>query len=144
MCVTNKFKLVRPLCNDSPRFIDIYYKKTEDSIYHKVDVDTNVVKSFYLVFPDKKDVLWAVVSYDDIDDNPHVNSRGFIRFDPLAPGTSVEETKSMPTVQATKIYPNPTKKTATVRFFLNPNFRDNVKFEIYDYMGSVLKVGENN
>jgi hypothetical protein len=49
----------------------------------------------------------------------------------------------MPTVQATKIYPNPTKKTATVRFFLNPNFRDNVKFEIYDYMGRKVKSLDN-
>ncbi len=139
LCVTEKFKIVGPVCENSPRFLDIYYIKNGDSVYHKIDVDTNIVKAFSLVFSDKNDVCWASVAYDDEDDNPTVNSLGFIKFDPLAPGTSVEETELMPTLQTTRLYPNPTKRTATVRFFLNPNFRKEVKFDIYDYMGNKIK-----
>ncbi len=136
-CVTEKYQIVKIYAEFAPRFINWYYKEPDDSLYHKIDVDTTLITGFASVFVDKEDMLWAsVVYYNDEENREEV---GFIKFDPLAPGTSVEETESMPTLQTTRLYPNPTKRTATVRFFLNPNFRKEVKFDIYDYMGNKIK-----
>ncbi len=136
-CVTEKFQVVKIYAEYAPRFINWYYKEPDDSLYHKIEVDTNLITSFSRVFIDRENILWASVGYDNEETNRH--ELGFIKFDPLAPGTSVEETESIPTLQTTRLYPNPTKRTATVRFFLNPNFRKEVKFDIYDYMGNKVK-----
>ncbi len=134
--VTDKFQIIK-VVSDAEGFKHWYYKKTGDSLYHKIEADTTLITGFSRAFVDNDGIIWTSVGYDNVETDRH--ELGIIKFDPLAPGTSVEEAESMPTLQTTRLYPNPTKRTATVRFFLNPNFRKEVKFDIYDYMGNKVK-----
>ncbi len=51
-------------------------------------------------------------------------------------GTSVE---AFPTIVPIKVYPNPAKTYTNVKFYLKPSTRSKVKFDIYNYMGQVVK-----
>ncbi len=108
------------------------------------NVDNLSAVSSPRVSPDTK--RWWVYG---LLETPYVDSNGkeylkFVRSYDMDPGSSIEETEAMPTALLTKVYPNPSNRTISIEFFLHPNFREDVTFEIYDYMGRKIKDLDNS
>ncbi len=78
---------------------------------------------------------WTPVEGDDGKKYSH-----FLRsYDIYASPDNVEETEALPTLYPTKVYPNPAKRSINVDFFIHPDFSQKVKFQIYNYMGIIIK-----
>jgi hypothetical protein len=141
--------------NDDFMMTNNLYQKLDSSIYIKYKggdwrvIDRSFLGKYsvdgpeYPVFSPDKDKVWFYFFYTVIPDTV-INGREMYKFlisyNIYKDTTSVaEETEGFPTVLPTKLYPNPAKRMVTVNFFLNPNYREKVKFEIYDYMGCKIK-----
>ncbi len=120
------------------------WKRIDPYDVMKQDIDSLFSISGPRVSSDNKKLWFYGRILGGVIDSAGNTCRQFVRSYDMDPGSSIEETETMPTALLTKVYPNPSNRTISIEFFLHPNFRENVTFEIYDYMGRKIKDLDNS